>query len=243
MENASFSVSALEKYCNARSKKCVVDFKSIKSKSSFIGTMNGIIAELKELLKINSTSERLSLIGSAYKRKGMVTANSKAKLSAYSSAASQYQKAFEIKSGSYALNNWIVLQNVANIVKDTPSKQIAFGSKTKDEVIADVVERKTKLCSSFTNMDYWELIEETSYDFSLLMLDAEKAKEDNNWKDLEKKYRRIWKRSGSKGKRMAEIENFGIIADFLSLSRSKQAIYLKGKVDGLRQGLEKILEE
>ena len=241
-ENASFSVAALEKYCNARGKNCVLDFKSGKSKSLFIVTMNRIITELTELLKINNTSERVSLIGSAYKRKGMVTTNAKGKLSAYNNAALHYQKAFEIKPSAYALNNWIVLQTVVDIVKSMPSKQSSFGSKSKDDIIADVTNRKMKLYSAFNNMDYWELIEEICYDFSLLILDAEKSK-DEDWKKLENRYKRIWKRSGSKGKKMAEIENFEIIADVLSLSASKQAMYLKEKVDVLKQGLEKIFLE
>ncbi len=242
-ENASFSVAALEKYCNARGKNCVLDFKSGKSKSSFIVVMNKIIAELTELLKINNTSERVSLIGSAYKRKGMVTTNGKGKLSAYNDAALHYQKAFEIKPGAYALNNWMVLQTVVSIVKNTPSKQIAFGSKSKDEMIADVENRKMKLCSSFNNMDYWELIEEICYDFSLLIIDAEKSKEEDNWKELEERYKRIWKRSGSKGKKMAEIENFEIISDALSLSTSRQASYLRKKIEVLKQGLKNIFLE
>jgi len=242
-ENASFSVAALEKYCNTRSKNCVLEFKSGKSKSSFIVAMNAIMTERTELLKRNNTAERVSLIGSAYKRKGMVTHNGKGKLSAYSNAALRYQKAFEIKPGAYALNNWIVLQTVVGIINRTPSKQVAFGSKSKDEIIAEVENRKMNLCSSFNNMDYWELIEEICYDFSLLILDAEKAKDDNNWKKLESRYKRIWKRSGSRGKKMAEIENFEIVSDALSLSTSKQALYLKEKIDALRQGLQNLFSE
>jgi hypothetical protein len=136
-----------------------------------------------------------------------------------------------------------VLQTVVATIKSTPSKQVAFGSKSKDEMIAEVENRKMTLCSSFNNMDYWELIEEISYDFSLLILDAEKAKDDDNWKKLENRYKRIWKRSGSRGKKMAEMENFEIVSDALSLSTSKQALYLKDKIDVLKQGLENLLTE
>ena len=242
LENASFSVTALEKYCNARSKKCVLDFKAGINKSTCISTMNSIIEELTYLLEIKITAERISLIGSAYKRKGMITTNVKAKLSAFRNAAIQYEKAFEIKEGSYTLNNWIVMQVVTDLIKNTPSKEIVFGSKTKVEIIKEVMERRVKLCSTFNNMDYWQLVDDMSYDFTLLMLDAQRAKEDANWKDLENKYKHMWKTAGSKGKRMAEIENFEIIADALSISTSKQALYLKDKVDSLRQALENIFK-
>lgn len=242
-ENASFTVVALERYCNARGKNCVLQFKTGKSRASFTSFMNTIIAELEELLKIKNTSERVSLIGSAYKRKGMVTTNAKNKLAAYSQAALHYQKAFAIKPGAYALNNWIVLQVVVNLARNAPSKQIVFGSRSKEEIMEEVATRKRKIGSSFNNMDYWMLIEEICYDFSSLMLDAEKSKDESKWKGLENRYKRIWKRSGSKGKKMAEIENFEIIADALTLSTSKQALYLKEKIDVLRQGLVNVFSE
>jgi len=242
LENASFSVAALEKYCNARCKKCVLDFKSGKNKTALIGNMNSIISELTYLLQIKETAERVSLIGSAYKRKGMVTTNIKAKSGAYSNAALQYKRAYEIKGSAYTLNNWIVMQTVSDIIMNTPAKQIVFGSKTKAEIIAEVVWRKEKLSVSFANMDYWQLVDDVCYDFSLLMLDDQRVREDGNWKDLEKKYIRLWRRSGSKGKRIAEIENFEIISDALSLSTSKPALRLKARVDNLRKELENILQ-
>jgi hypothetical protein len=52
------------------------------------------------------------------------------------------QKAFEIKPGAYALNNWIVLQTVVEIINRTPLKQVAFGSKSKEEMIAEVENQK-----------------------------------------------------------------------------------------------------
>lgn len=242
-ENASFSVSALEKYCNARCKRCVTDFKNGKNKGAQTGIINSIIAELKELLKIQETAERIGLIASAYKRKGIITTNIKAKLSAYSSAASYYQKAFEIKPASYALNNWIVMQTLCDLVKGTPAKQIAYGKKTKDEMIKEVMDRKAKLCSLFNNMDYWQLVDDVCYDFSLLLLDTQKAKDDANWNTLEKRYKRIWRSAGSKGKRISEVENLEIVSDMLAQSTSKHAMFLKGRIENFKSILEQELLE
>lgn len=82
-----------------------------------------IITELEKLLEIQPASERLSLIGSAYKRKGMVTGNTSEKLSAYSNAAKNYLKAFKTKPNACNLNNLIVMQMLVNIANDTPSKK------------------------------------------------------------------------------------------------------------------------
>lgn len=112
-------------------------------------------------------------------------------------------------------------------------RKILFETKTPEKIIAEVGEKKAALRSGFDNMDYWQLIEELCYDLSLLILDLQKAKDDRHWKDLEKRYKRIWRSSGSKGKRMAEIENFEIISDALNLSTSRHALYLKERIDVL----------
>jgi hypothetical protein len=239
-ENANFSVAALEKYCNSQGKKCVLDFKAGNNKAALLKSMNSIIAQLKELLKINETSERLSLLGSSYKRKAMVTTNPAAKSAAYTSAATYYKKAYDKSKKSYPLNNWIVLQLALDLRSGTKA---IFDAKIKDEYITEVTARKSRLGSSYRNMDYWELIDDNAYDLSLMMLDEQQAKAIDNWSDLEKKYKKIWRSSGSKGKKIAEIENLDIIADALSLSKSRHATFLKGKVDELRSKLDKEIGE
>ena len=240
-EYAGFSVATLEKYCNAQGKRCVVDFKSKGSKNSLANVMDDIIGELTLLLKINTTSERTTLMGSAYKRKAMVTTNPKAKLTAYKNAALNYKKAFDIKDGTYAFNKWIIFQTVIDIINNDPAEKGMFGKKTIAETISMVELRRSKLCSNFNNMDYWQLIEDVSYDFSLLMLDDKKSKKEEVWQKIEEKFKRIWRNSGSKGKKMAEIENFEILADALSLSTVKRATYLKERIDDLKANLEKDL--
>ena len=242
-DDANFSVSALEKYCNARGKKCVIDFKAGIVKTGFVNTMNAVITDLNKLLELQATSERNNLIGSAYKRKGMVSSTANAKLSAYNMAATFYQTAFKIKQDAYSLNNWITFQTIIDLAKNTPAKQVLYDDKTKAEMIQFVLDRKSKLDSAFNNMDYWELVEDICYDLSLLLMDDEKAKDDANWKNIEKRYKRLWKNSGSKGRMLTEIENLEIIADALSLAKSKHVVYLKAKINILKQELENILSE
>jgi len=241
-ENANFSVSALEKYCNSQGKKCVLDFKAGNNKTALMKSMNGIITQLKELLKINETSERLVLLGSAYKRKAMITTNHAAKLASYSNAAAYYKKSYESGKKGYPLHNWIVLQSSIDLIKGGPAKG-AFDAKSREEITTVVNTMKSQLGSTYRNMDYWELIDNNAYDFSLLMLDEQKAKKAENWAELERKYKRIWKNAGSKGKKLAELENLEIITDTLSLSKSKHASFLKGKVEDLRLKLEKEISE
>ena len=236
-ENANFSVSAIEKYCNASGKKCVLDFKDGNNKTSLVGTMNSIISKLKQLLEIKETAERLSLLGSAYKRKAMVTTNHAGKMGAYKSAAGYYKKAYDLSRKSYPLNNWIILQSTLDFARNG-SGQPEFDKKLKDETIATIKSMRSYLGSSYNNMDYWELIDDNAFELSMLMLDTERSKKMEIWTSLGSRYKRIWKRSGSKGKKLAETENLEILSDALSLGKSKHATFLKSQVDELKSQLE-----
>src|SRR4029078_5763299 len=47
MEKASFNISTLEKYCNARAKKCVADYlENGKSTQKYISEINSVISDL-----------------------------------------------------------------------------------------------------------------------------------------------------------------------------------------------------
>ena len=236
-ENANFSVAALEKYCNSQGKQCVRDFKSGVNKAVLVKNMNSTIDKLKQLLDITETSERLSLLASAYKRKGLVTANQAGKLSAYNNACVYYMKAYGCSGNSYPLYNFIGLQSTLDLVSNGDKKPF-FDSKLREEYISIVTETKSRLDISYRNMDYWELMDDNSLALSLMMLDKDRAKSPENWRMLGDKYKRIWKSSGSKGKKLAEIENLDILSDALSLSKSKHAIFLKSQVDELRSRLE-----
>jgi len=110
-------------------------------------------------------------------------------------------------------------------------------------MIKEVMDRKAKLCSLFNNMDYWQLVDDVCYDFSLLLLDTQKAKDDANWNTLEKRYKRIWRSAGSKGKRISEVENLEIVSDMLAQSTSKHAMFLKGRIENFKSILEQELLE
>jgi len=236
---AKFSVAALEKYCNSRIKNYVQSYKSNHDSNASASGIDNVIGDLENILKINKTPERLSLLGSAYKRKGIVTTDTKGKQEAYAQAAAYYKDAYDTCNISYALNNWIVLQSALDFIALDNSTAEMFDPVTRQKLIDDIKRRKEQLKSSYTNMDYWEIIEDICYDLDLLMLDSQTAESEENWKRLEEKYRRLWKSAGSIGKRIAEIESFEVVSDLLRLSTSNHAIYLKQMVDELRSKLEK----
>ena len=66
-EEASFSFAVAEKYCNARSKKILLDFrKSPKNSKDCNERIKKVIKDLVLLLELSPTSERFNIIGSTY---------------------------------------------------------------------------------------------------------------------------------------------------------------------------------
>lgn len=239
-ENAVFSVSSLEKYCNARCKKYVEDFKAGTKAPELIVKLNNVIGELNELLKINPTAERKVLQASASKRKGLITKDTKGKLAAYKEAIQYYTDALAInKNASYAYNHMLVFSSILFLIENTAAKQMKYGELSKAQILKDIADKKKAMALPYRNMDYWVLIDEASYDLSLLFLDKTEAQKNENWMRVEDKYRRIWKSAGSLGKKNAELENFEIIADMLALSTDKTAMLYKEKIDGMREQLAK----
>ena len=54
-------------------------------------------------------------------------------------------------------------------------------------------------------------------------------------------YKETWDKAGSKGKKLGEIEHFDFLTDALSLSKKKNAIAMKKKINDLKKQLEKMI--
>jgi pimeloyl-ACP methyl ester carboxylesterase/tetratricopeptide (TPR) repeat protein len=239
-EDATFSVASLEKYCNARCKKYVEDFKGGAKPVELIKKLNNIIGELNELLKINATAERKVLQASASKRKGLITKDAAAKLQAYKDAIDYYSEAVAInKNASYAFNHMLIFASVLFMIENTPAKQMKYGDLSKVQVLKAIAIKKKALQLAYRNMDYWDIIDEATYDLSLLFLDKTEAQDEKKWNSVEDRFRQIWRSAGSLGKKKAELENFEIVSDMLSLSTDKGVLFYKEKIDGIKERLEK----
>ena len=243
VENASFSVSSLEKYCNVRCKKYVEDCKSDKEAPGTIKKIQEVIGELNILSKIKPTAARANLLGSAYKRIGFLSKKADDKLKAYEAATQAYRLAYEKAADKYALKNMLLIQCVYDFAISGTDKTVMLDAKAKKAMIENLQDNQKKLNPQYRNLDYWELVEDACIDFILLMLEKKKALDNENWKMLEKKYKRIWRKAGSKGKTKAEIENFEIVADALGISTDKHAAFLKNKINELKENLKKIIAD
>src|SRR5690606_11833733 len=75
-EQAGFTFKAIEQYCNIVGKYLVEQIQNEETGADrtedFVNTLDDTIQKLQGLLSIGKTSERYSLLGSAYKRKLML---------------------------------------------------------------------------------------------------------------------------------------------------------------------------
>lgn len=242
-EKANFSVVALEKYCNARCKKYVEDFIAGADTSDLANKIDRVISELNMLLEIKSTAERNNLLGSSYKRKALLSTNVNDKIDCYKKAANAYYKAYNNrKDQKYAFKNWASLKCLLALSDINTDEAIDYNDQLIDDWKKDMEQSKTELKQLYLNMDYWELIEDATIDLTYLLLDYDKATNDERWNLLEKKYKSIWKKEGSRGKKKAEIETLEILADVAGISANYRTSLLKEKLIQLKENLKKEIE-
>ncbi len=251
-ERASFSFSAMEKYCNIRAKKCIVDFRKSSAKSKdLLKTIDEVIKDQEGILELGVTAERLNLVGSAFKRKALLLPGKDAKdkikkTEAYAQAASYYQAAHRISTNNYAayaITNWLSLELVLVLAgkhtwgKTVTKGRVRYDLPTETAALGQLNKVKNALATSPpAQMDYWNLAAFANIELALLLLDSTNRQAGFN--QLINTYRILWDKAGSKGMKSAEIEHLEILADALSLT--KKSVSLKKSVEKLKEELEKI---
>jgi CHAT domain-containing protein len=245
MEKASFSVSTIEKYCNIRAKKYVQDFiKSNRTQKNLSG-INKVIKDLESLLLLSPTAERYNLIGSAYKRKAMLSMQQQ-KAKAYTEAALCYMRADAIRGSVNTLTNlyelvsilvlgrnfkWkeeVTLKATANLNEET------YKLPSTEEAITKLYKLRYPLNISSDHMDYWEMIESANIKLCTAIIDPAMEDDKKFWEEVLQAYRTVWKKGGARGKKAAEIEHFELLLDGLSLISGEKANSLKKMLEQLK---------
>lgn len=246
-EEASFSVETLESYCSLRSKKCVADFVKTKKVTAKLATeINSVIDDLKNLLYIGETAERLSLIGSAYKRKALLTNAAIQKIAAYKAAAYYYQKAGAIPNNKYpvyTLTNWYEMESILVMLGHRKwNQEVTYQTQKYKlpqpaEMLSELNSLKNKLVNTSTGNDYWK--ENALVNIELCRIITEPAtvtKEE--WKALLQTIMQTWKHAGSSGKKKVEIEHLQILTDALKNSKKRPVVQLYKMLQQLYKDLE-----
>ncbi len=244
LENASFSASAMEKYCNIRAKQYVEDFIKNPGKQKFYLTkIEHVIADIKSLLRLGETAERYCLIGSAYKRKAVLASGS-TKTSAYIQAALYYYQANAVSHNSnpaYSLTNFLLLSHLLVLQgkwfrgKSHVVNKITIDVPNRQEITTKLNNLKFALPPS-EKMDYWDLISSANIDFTRFVLDGAKSDEINK---VILPYKKAWEKYGSRGKKIAEVEHIEFLLDaFAQIPKAKK---IKSSIEKVKQILEKMI--
>jgi CHAT domain-containing protein len=264
MEKADFSVTSLEKYCNIRMKKCVEDYFSAsknpqgvnneekqqwleEQRKGWLKEADEAISGLELLLQISPTAERHNLLGSAYKRKGILTKGPNEKREAYNKATHYYAMAnkLQLNNKAYGLTNWLALESIlmlsdgdgrtwGRVVKDLEEKEL-YKVPSKKKALATLGSLSKTAYAYTGNMDYWLMIEGPNCELCELIVSGEV--EENKWNKVAQAYKSIWSKGGSKGDKQAETEHLQLLVDAVSLSGNET---LKKRIEKLKDDLQSI---
>ena len=220
-EKATFTVRALERYCNIRAKLCVKNWKAGKNRKAQLVAIGKVIDDINRLNAMSPTAERYSLLGSAYKRKALILTVKKDKLSSISRAADYYRMAHRLPGNRkrvHTLSNWLEMECI--LVDAGKKKWPAHASKTG--TMPTLKDARQELLDMITG----KALEDNSTDFlaeislanaqcCLWLLDG-KNSAGLNEKILLAHYTSAWRQSGSQNKKMADIEHLDFLIDAYS---------------------------
>ncbi|MEP6584894.1 MAG: CHAT domain-containing protein, partial [Ginsengibacter sp.] len=269
MEQASFSVSTLEKYCNVRTKKIVSDLlkwtndkkkatkqadpekllkENLKERAKHTKQIEAVIRDLEMLLNISETSERLSLLGSAYKRKAFISMEEKEK--DFAAAAYYYFKAHNSPGNNnkaYTLSNWLETENILVLLGNRAwGKEVSYGKSkynlhTSAAALNELKTLRDTLGGSNVNLTYWSFLRGANLELCQLVIDPSSLTDEKAWEEILLSYIKDWSMAGTKGNKVADIENLELLIDGISQSKKRDAVKLRKKIEALKGELEKIL--
>mgnify|MGYP005748592715 FL=1 len=235
-EKADFSFRSMEQLCNISCKHAVEVYfggkQTKKDQEHALREIDQAIAKLKGLLEFGSTSERQSLLGSAYKRRLMVLGeNQKEEIEAtLKAAAESYQRASEISGHQdyYSLVNWVQLLKIHALVSKSGrmlvSKDLLLGYLDACEIL----EKEKHAGES----DPWAFFGVSNILLARLVLLEGKSDE----KEVLDSFMGIFKRVGAQGHLKAQFEHFDILLRALEGSSKPGAKSLSEKIKKIRQG-------
>ena len=234
MENADFSFSCMEKYCNTRAKmyiREIFDNEEINaaSKKEAYKKTERVITDLTVLLYAGETAERHNLLGSSYKRMALLAEDYNKRITAYKNAISHYDRAYNHNSNTnkiYSVANAIELSCLlvfSGAIKPggeftVDGKKYKLRSIAESQQILEDEQNRLKQKSESEDLNYWDMIAFLNIDLCLLMI-IEDEKIEIKWNEVIQNFKSIWQKAGSEAKKSAELEHL----EFLTQSLNAEA--------------------
>ncbi|MCB0584292.1 MAG: CHAT domain-containing protein [Phaeodactylibacter sp.] len=214
-DKANHSVRAIEQWCNLRAHQLVIDKKKEVQKD-YLREMKAVITELGHLIRLGQTKERLSLLGSAYKRKAVLVENAGSKRNAIEDMANSYREAYLLNNKElndkrvYQLTNWIVAEKILD-KKDRTTEAESILKAPMETFLGHLLEELTN--HSTDKKEFWDLIEIVNVNQCRLLF-AKGAKAQNEIvNEIQSVYRKAWNIGGSYKQKNSEVAHMEFIRD------------------------------
>ncbi|MEP7107787.1 MAG: CHAT domain-containing protein [Ferruginibacter sp.] len=238
-ENASYSITAVEQYCNIRIKHLIKSFNDEHPSPDLEARFDKVMAELNALILLSPSAERFSLMGSAWKRKLVFASKNKDKTkNAILEAAKNYQSAYQAgkkNKNVYAYTNWFTLENILVMAgaHKWGQKNIRFKGNDDyclppaDDILATLREMKADQMKKPVIDKYWDRIILSNIELCNWLLTATSGKVIKNMPDSAKvlqSYTGVWKMAGTKGEKQIETDHLDLIIGAIKLLAPKHFI-------------------
>ncbi|NND33912.1 MAG: CHAT domain-containing protein, partial [Saprospiraceae bacterium] len=204
LNDASYSVKALEQYCNLRAKRLGRMGKGTETE------IEKLKQDLQAILFIGKTPERMSILGSAHKRMAQVVPDEKHRKDHLQHMSLYYAEAYEMQKASlsqsvYPFSNWVT----AEILLGTRSTKL--GSRTiKIETKLKRIEQDLNKYKS-ADSDFWEDINLVNIKMCQLLLAKTSGTVSELQEDIIELYQRAWHQGGTPKNARTEIEHIQFI--------------------------------
>jgi tetratricopeptide (TPR) repeat protein len=249
MEEASFSFSVAEKYCNARSKNIIKQFRKVpQNKAEYLKKIGKVIDDLEILIDLSPTSERLNIIGSTYKRQAFLSGKT-LKAKAYLKAAESYHRGYTNFNNWYSLTNWLIIESTLiraglrnwSTDLDKEGKPIGYIIPSLEESLRLLEVSRISMTQNEERMSYWDMLACLNIRLCKFILLFSESDSRTDLDNIIQEITTLWKIAGSKGKRFAEIEHLEFIIDALSVNENTQTLPLKNRLIQMKDELVKLI--
>ena len=213
---AIYSVRALEQWCNLKG-QYLLSLKDTDRRKEAAGHMKEVIDHLTYLIAFGETTERYSLLGSAFKRKAMLLTGKKETEEAIIDMAKYYQKGYLLKNEDhrdrrfYPLANWLLGELLLADNKRKTEVEKKLGTSIPDFLKQKIKEARR----SKDQKEFWDLIEIINYHQCLLFFAEGKRELEELRKKILSGYREALKIDGSEKNKNSEIVHMKFIEDTL----------------------------